>query len=179
MGFGHFSLPKIVLKRELLVRVALVAALVILSHTLKWHCLRFVTSEAVRCFSNIIGLSAERVSFDTVRIDNTMFRFVVSCTFIDVFAGCIPLLWRRSDSLIRNMKRIVGAGFVLFSFNLFRLEMSQLLYASGVSWNLADQLVAGVSYFAVWTAIARVQTWDIDAELEAEKAVYAPAVNCG
>ncbi len=158
---GSEPLARIALNRELVVRACLITVMVLISHIPQWHFLRFATSEAVRLLASTLGMATARASYDTILINNSAFQFVISCTFIDVFAGCLPLLWRGSDPLIRNLQRITVTALMLFPFNVFRLEVSQILYASGIGWYLADQVVGGISYFVVWVAICRVRAWSI------------------
>lgn len=94
-----------------------------------------------------------RVSADTIRVQGVLFRFVTSCTFVDVVMGAIPLVWAFNKSIARNVLALLPLAAVLFAFNIVRLEISQLLYARGTPWILADDLVGGIAYFAVWIFI--------------------------
>lgn len=159
-----FSLPRFIelpFTREFLVRACLVALFVTISHQLGWQWLRFLTSEAVLRLSALLGMETARLSFDTIRVQQTQVRFDVGCTFIDVFLGSLPLLWELRRSVLRNFSRLVVVGTILFAFNVLRLEIAQVLYAHGVSWKVADGVVGGISYFLVWVAIWRLRTWHI------------------
>jgi protein-disulfide isomerase len=147
--------------REFLVRACLVAVFVVVSHELSWEWLRFVTSEAVLCLSALLGMETARLSFDTIRVQETQVRFDVGCTFVDVFLGSLPLLWELRRSVLRNFSRLVVVGTILFAFNVLRLEIAQVLYAHGVSWEVADGFVGGISYFLVWVVIWQLRTWHI------------------
>lgn len=151
--------------REFLVRACLVAVFVAVCHELSWQWLRFITSEAVSSLSAMLGMDTARLSFDTIRVQETQIRFVVSCTFVDVFLGSLPLLWDLRRSLLRNCSRLVVAGTVLFAFNLVRLQIAQVLYAHGASWEVADGVLGGIAYFLVWVAIWQLRTWDLTAKL--------------
>jgi exosortase/archaeosortase len=158
-----FSSPRLIelpFTREFLVRACLVAIFVVVSHELRWQWLRFVTSEVVLRLSATLGMDTARLSFDTIRVQETPFRFVVSCTFIDVFLGSLPLLWDLRRSLLRNCARLVVAGTILFAFNIIRLEIAQVLYARGASWEVADGVLGGIAYFLVWVVIWQLRTWD-------------------
>lgn len=158
------SLPRFIdlpFTREFLVRACLVAVFVVVSHEIRWEWLRFVTSEAVLRLSALIGMETARLSFDTIRVQETQVRFDVACTFVDVFLGSLPLLWDLRRSVLRNFSRLVVAGTILFTFNVLRLEIAQVLHAHGVSWEVADGVVGGISYFLVWVVIWRVRTWHI------------------
>ena len=150
------SLPCIRLSlfgRGFLCRALLVAIFVSLSHQFQWGGLRYLTSEAVLCLSRLVGLSVERVSVDTIRVQGNLFRFVVSCTFVDVVIGAIPLVWAFTKSIAKNLLTLLPLTAGLFAFNIVRLEIGQLLYAGGAPWVLADDLLGGIAYFAVWIFI--------------------------
>jgi hypothetical protein len=101
------------------------------------------------------------VSSDTISGTGTLFHFVTACTFVDVFAGSIPLLWNYRKSIASNFARLMLAATAMFCFNLARLEVGQILYAHGAPWTLADDVLGGVTYFAVWLAIWRLRSWQI------------------
>lgn len=147
------------LNREFLCRAGIAAVLVIIVHQLSWNFLRFITSEAILRLSVLIGMGTKRVSFDTILIRQTPFRFVVACTFVDVYAGCIPLLWNLEKSILKNLSWLVAVAPILFGFNVLRLEVAQILFARGVAWAFADGIPGGVAYFVVWLAIWRLRGW--------------------
>ena len=134
-------------------RALLVVIFVSLTHQFEWRGLRYLTSEAVLCLSRSVGLSVERVSADTIFVQGNLFRFVTSCTFVDVVMGAIPLVWAFNRSIAKNLLTLLPLTAGFFAFNLIRLEISQLLYARGVSWILADDVLGGIAYFAVWVFI--------------------------
>jgi hypothetical protein len=138
------------LRRGFAWRVLLVIVFVTVTHQLGWEWLRFLTSEAVLRLSQSLGLAAARVSADTIRVQGELFGFVTSCTLVDVFAGTIPLAWNVRKPIAANLLVVVALGTGLFAFNILRLQCTQLLYAVGVPWLLADEVIGGVSYFAVW-----------------------------
>jgi hypothetical protein len=41
----------------------------------------------------------------------------------------------------------------MFCFNVFRLSVSDVLFAGGLPWNLAHNVISGISYFLVWVWI--------------------------
>jgi hypothetical protein len=124
-----------------------------LTHQFAWAGLRYVTSEIVLRLSESAGLSAERLSADTIRVQGNLFQFVISCTFVDVITGMIPLVWALNKSVAKNLLTVIPLAIGLFSFNALRLEIGQLLYARGVPWFLADDVLGGIAYFAVWILI--------------------------
>lgn len=141
------------LSRGFLCRAFLVAIFATLTHQYQWSGLRYFTSEAVLRLSRTVGLSVERVSADTVRVQGNLFQFVTSCTFADVVIGTIPLVWAFKRSIAANLLTVLPLTVGLFAFNLVRLEVSQLLFARGAPWILADGLIGGIAYFAVWIFI--------------------------
>lgn len=162
-SFPHLRKPAVLtelpLSREFLCRAGLVAIVVTITHQLSWEWLRFLTSEAILRLSALLGMATARTSFDTILVQQTLFRFVVSCSFVDVFAGCIPLLWNLRKSIFRNLGWILASAPVVFGFNVARLELAQVLYARGVSWTLADEVLGGFAYFAVWVIIWQLRSW--------------------
>ena len=139
--------------RGFLCRALLVAVVVTLTHQFAWGGLRYVTSETVLRLSESAGLTGERLSGDTIRIQGNLFQFVISCTFVDVVIGMIPLVWAFNKSVAKNLMAIIPLAIGLFTFNVVRLEIGQLLYARGVPWLLADEVLGGIAYFAVWILI--------------------------
>lgn len=140
---------------ELVCRILLVAILVIVSHQFGWEWLRLLTSEAVLRLSASLGMVTERVSFDTISIQGEFFRFVISCTFVDVFIGAIPLVWNLKKSISGNFLTLTALAASLFGFNTFRLEAAQLLHACGAPWIAADEILGGFAYFGAWLFVTR------------------------
>jgi len=99
-------------------------------------------------------MQTQRVSADTIRVQGDFFRFVISCTFVDVVMGAIPLVWNLKKSISGNLLTVITLAIGLFGFNVMRLEIGQLLYAYGAPWGVADEVLGGVAYFAVWLVIA-------------------------
>ena len=147
---GLKAVPRLRLSREFLLRASLVALFVLLTYCFPWQWLRFVTSAAVLRVSASLGMATARVSFDSIRIQGQLFRVVIACTFVDVFMGSIPLLWDVRKSLSGNGARLLEVAVIFFALNLIRLEIAQALYFGGVSWTLADEVLGGFAYFAVW-----------------------------
>ena len=139
--------------RGFLYRVLLVGVVVTLTHQFAWGELRHVTSESVLRLSESAGLNAERVSADTIRVEGNLFRFDILCTFVDVIIGTVPLVWAFNKSIARNLCTLIPLAASLFAFNTVRLEVGQLLFARGAPWFLADEVLGGIAYFAVWTFI--------------------------
>lgn len=147
--------------RGILCRACLVAGFAALAHQFQWNWLRFVTSEAILRLSSSMGLSTIRISFDTIRVEGELFQFVTACTFVDVFLGSVPLIWKLGESVTRNMYWVIGAALVLFAFNVARLEVGQILYCRGaLSYVWADDVVGGIAYFVVFYVLWRQRRWE-------------------
>ena len=162
LDLAAIRLPR--LSRESLARASLVVLFVLLSYQFPWQWLRFVTSVAVLRISASLGMATARVSFDTIRIHGQLFRVEIACTFVDVFMGSIPLLWDVGKSLLQNASRLLAVAVIFFALNLVRLEIAQVLYARGVPWTLADGVLGGFAYFAVWLFVWRQRTWPLFSE---------------
>jgi exosortase/archaeosortase len=144
---------------EFCCRVGLVAIFAAAAHQISWEWLRFLTSECVLRISAFLGMTSSRVSFDIIVVGGQAAQFVISCTFVDVFMGSIPLLWNLEKSVFRNILRLLAAATLLFAFNVLRLEFGHVLYYWGAPWTVADQVLGGLAYFAVWLAIWRLRSW--------------------
>lgn len=151
--------------REFLCRAGLVAVFGATAHQVSWEWLRFLTSECVLRLSSSLGMATSRLSFDTILVGRQAFQFVIACTFVDVFMGSIPLLWDLKKSVLRNILWLIATATVLFGFNVARLEVAQVLYYRGVPWTVADEVLGGVAYFAVWLAIWRLRSWKVRTSL--------------
>jgi hypothetical protein len=130
-----------------------VAIFVILTYQFEWGWLRFLTAEAVLRISKSLGMATELVSFDLIRVQGELFRIEISCTFVDVFMGTIPLVWNLKKSIPRNLLMLAVLAVSSFGFNILRLEIVQLLHACGAPWTLADGIIGGAAYFIMWLFI--------------------------
>jgi exosortase/archaeosortase len=153
------SLPHIDHRAALARRIAACAALVILAHALPWVGLQRATATAVQALLGLAGLTAIPVGAYSLRIGGALYEYGVSCTFVDVIAGAIPLLWARHASLFRNLARMLGVVVALLTFNVVRLCLAQLLHARGLAWNMADGVLGGICYFLVLTWIIHRRAW--------------------
>lgn len=151
---------------EFLIRAGFAAMFVILAYQFRWEWLRFVASEAILRISAFLGMATTRVSFDTILIQGQIFQFLIACTFVDVTLASIPLLWNFKKPLLKNVSWLMAAAVLLFGFNIARLEIGQVLYAHGVSWTLAHEVLGGFSYFAVWVLIWRQRSWELTRPFE-------------
>jgi hypothetical protein len=151
---------------ELLLLAALVTLAVLVCYRFNWNLLRWWTSELVLRMSGLLAVPMSRLSDDTVSYGGNLFRYTVSCTFIDVFFGAAVLLWNRERRLIENVLALTGFGSCLFVFNLVRLTLGFFLYAHGVSWTLGHEAASGVAYFLVWLWLMRQSNDPIARALE-------------
>jgi hypothetical protein len=138
------------LRSELLLRFALVPCFVALCYCFRWETLRFLVSEANLKLDLLFGVTLERSGLHSVQWQGVVYHYDIACAFIDVWFGSIPLLWNLRRKPWSNVAVFVLLGLVLFTFNVLRLSFSDLLFASGLSWNLAHNVVSGIAYFLVW-----------------------------
>ena len=139
--------------REMASRCLLAVLAVALCYCLQWEWLRRFTADANVWLDSLAGVQLQRLSFDTVAWHGQFYRYVVACTFADVWCGSLAFLWRIDETFSRNAAVIVVWSVLLFAFNIFRLSLSDVLFAQGLSWNLAHNVVSGISYFAVWQVL--------------------------
>ncbi|HVO61663.1 MAG TPA: hypothetical protein VMT53_12045, partial [Terriglobales bacterium] len=94
-------------------------------------------------------------SGDAVMWKGVVYRYVNACTFVDVCFGSVPLLWNIRHSLVRNLSFMGTVALGMFCFNVCRLSFSDILFAAGVPWDVAHNVISGISYFLVWVWIWR------------------------
>lgn len=135
---------------ELLIRLGLVAAAVAFAYCFRWDFLRSWTLEANAALDRLAGVNLLRISKDMVVWHGIPFRYENACTFVDVWFGSLPLLWTTRRGFWYNLLFVSLYTPVLFAFNIFRLSLSDVLFAHGFSWNLAHNVLSGVAYFLVW-----------------------------
>ena len=140
---------------EMVVRVVVLIAAVVACHLMRWDALRFWTSEAVLRVCNALAVTMQRLAPHAVRCRGNLFTYTVGCTFVDVSAGAMVLLWERKRAPAANLAMMVGVAAALFVFNVVRLSLGFVLYAHHVPWSLAHEAMAGVAYFLVWVYLMR------------------------
>jgi hypothetical protein len=150
------------LSREVVLRFALVAAAVGICYLFEWRWLRALTLQLNTLLDGLVGVHLQRVSFDTVVWRGATYKYRIACTFADVWCGAIPLLWNLRRSVVRNVSYVVAIGAAMIVFNVVRLSFSDVLFARGLSWDLAHNVVSGISYYLVWIWIWRTRTWALD-----------------
>lgn len=105
--------------------------------------------------SKLLGMPMLRVSRDVVSLRGQLFNYTVSCTFIDVCCGAIPIIWNRQRGVAGNFLSITEFASCLFAFNIVRLTLGFALYDHGVPWALGHEAMSGVAYFMVWLWLMR------------------------
>ena len=161
-GTAQTSLECVGKYRGILYRVGLVILFATGAHQVQWQWFRFVTSELVLRLSAFLNIQASRISFDVIELQGEQFRYLTSCTFVDVFIASIPLIWNVKASLIRNFAWVAVAGVALLAFNAIRIESAVVLYCHRIPWTIADELLGGCSYFIVWLVIWLTRSWCSD-----------------
>jgi len=137
----------------LLLRCLLAAFAVAVCYCFQWEWLRHLTASANVWLDSLAGVYLQRLSPDTVAWQGQLYRYAVACTFADVWCGALAFLWRMGENFRRNVVVIAGWSVLLFAFNIFRLSLSDVLFAQGLSWNVAHNVLSGIAYFAVWQAL--------------------------
>jgi hypothetical protein len=140
---------------DFLVRALLAAVAVVVCYQFRWETLRYITSELNLRLDALVGVHWERLSFDAVLWRGQVYHYVIACTFADVWCGAIPFLWMLRRTLTENLSALAAFTAGLFAFNIFRLSLSDLLCAHGVSWNLGHNVVGGICYFLIWRWLMR------------------------
>jgi hypothetical protein len=153
------GIPRRLLSSEIAIRFALVAVAVGVCYLFEWRWLRWLTAELNVRLDALAGVHLERVSPDEVMWRGALYKYVVACTFADVWCGAIPLLWGVQHSVRRNVGVLLGFAAALVCFNAVRLSFSDVMFAAGVAWDLAHNVVSGVCYFVIWTWIWNHRPW--------------------
>ena len=146
----------------LLLRLLLVPCFVAVCYQFSWFHLRFLTSRIILHVSNFFGLDMQVIAGDTIGWPNQWFQFTVSCTLIDAWCGAIPLVWRRIDSIPRNLSFLLKFLCVLTVGNVLRLQMEFVLLARGFSSQFFHESMSGVVYWCMLMWIWRRRAWRED-----------------
>lgn len=117
---------------------------------LPWHWLEALTADFNTGLDRFLGVPWTRLSSNTVTWHGVVYEYVISCTFADVWCGAIPLVWNLRRKVLWNVGYIALMALGMFAFNIFRLSVSDYVFALGVPWSLAHSVVSGISYFVVW-----------------------------
>ncbi len=136
--------------RQLLWRSPLVVLSVFVCYQFSWTSLRYVTSEAALLTAKLFGLAAYRTGYNSIVVGSDHIHFTISCTFVDLYFGSLPLLWRTSFRPFEYFRLIMVFAAVLFGLNQVRIAITYLAFRCGMGWLMADILFGGLLYFAVW-----------------------------
>jgi hypothetical protein len=146
---------------SLVLRFALSALAVLICYQFQWEWLRAATSEWNLRLDALFGVHLQRISFDTVIYRGATYRYVIACTMADAFCGALPLVWNLRRTVMQNLSFIIAFAAGLFVFNVVRLSFSDILFARGLSWDWAHNVVSGVSYFLLWEWILSLKTFSL------------------
>jgi hypothetical protein len=149
----NVSGPSGLLTSGLVARFIMAAGALAFCYCFHWEFLRYWTSQANITVDRLANIHLLRVSPDTVLWRGALYQYENACTFVDVWCASLPLLWSRRSSTLRNLFFISLYSVILFGFNIFRLSVSDLMFAAGLPWNIAHNLISGISYFLVWVWI--------------------------
>jgi exosortase/archaeosortase len=144
----------------LVLRLVLSFVAVVICYRFDWLWLKTITASLNLRLDNLAGVPLQRLSADTVRLGAVTFRYVIACTFADVWCASIALIWKTREPVARNLEYLAVFTLGLFVLNVVRLSAADVLYAAGVSWSLAEGVIGGLAYFAVWLAILRRNAWN-------------------
>ena len=141
------------------VRIALVPLFVAGCYLFSWTWLQSIDCAALVWLLELTGFEVQAGSASGFRWRGIQYEFAVSCTAMDALAGCIPLLWRRSESSVTNAVRLLGFTIIVSLLNLLRLWLGFALLRAGIPWVWGHEVVAGVFYFGLLAWIARERGW--------------------
>ena len=143
---------------SLILRFSLTAIAVLICYQFQWLWLRALTCDWNLRLDSLLGVHLHKTAFDTVIYRGAIYRYEIACTMADAFCGALPLIWNLRHSVARNLALIVAFASTLFVFNVVRLSFSDVLFAWGLSWNWAHNVISGVSYFLLWEWILSLGT---------------------
>jgi hypothetical protein len=126
--------------REFAIRCLIAALAVVVCYQFSWDWLRALTADANIRLDELAGVYLQRVSFDTVAWQGQLYRYAIACTFADVWCGSLAFLWHKEEKPLTNFALIAFWTAALFGFNVFRLSVSDVLFAHGLSWNIAHNV---------------------------------------
>src|SRR4051812_16496856 len=146
-AYGHW------VTTELIFRFTVAALAVAICYCFDWRFLRNLTLDLNLRLDSLFGVHLQQISSDTVMYNGALYRYVIACTIADVWCGAIPLIWDIRSRVGQNLRLIGVLTVSLFAFNIIRLSFSDVLFAYGLSWNVAHNVVSGVAYFLIWTFV--------------------------
>lgn len=137
-------------RRGLLIRVALIPVFVAFCYLFDWRWLRLFTTDVLVWISAPLHIPMHRLGWDLIALGSIQVQFIIACTMIDAYFGAVPLLWRTTLSLPRNLLRLASLFAGVFLLNIARLEIGFVGLHHGLPWWLAHECVAGVGYFILF-----------------------------
>jgi hypothetical protein len=140
---------------EFVFRFLLAGLAVTICYCFRWEFLRFLTMELNLRLDALAGVHLQRITFDTVAWNGATYHYAIACTMADVWCGAIPLIWDIRSRVVANLRYLAILTVALFTFNVFRLSVSDVLVAAGLSWDLGHNVISGVAYFLIWTIIRK------------------------
>lgn len=140
---------------ELAARIVLAALALLLCYQFDWTFLRSLTLEWNLRLDALFGVHLQRISSDTVLWNGSTYRYVIACTFADVWCAALPLIWNVRTRVSENLLLLALFTPALLAFNIFRLSISDALVAAGLSWNVGHNVISGLSYFVIWEFVRR------------------------
>jgi hypothetical protein len=144
----------------LVLRLVLSFMAVLVCYRFDWLWLKSITATLNLRLDHLAGVPLQRVSIDTVRLGNELFRYVIACTFADVWCASLALIWKTRESVARNLEFLLPFTAGLFVLNVVRLSAADVLYNAGVSWTMAEGVIGGIAYFIVLLLIQRRHAWN-------------------
>lgn len=147
------------MSRQTWLRALLVIPIVLVVHMFDWTVWRTAIANVLMLCLHSLGVSAARLSADTLASSGRFFRIEISCTLIDALLASIPLLWEWGDSAIKNLSFLAVYMAAWSTLNILRVALGFVLLAHGVPWWLGHQVIAGLFYFALFCWIAHRRNW--------------------
>jgi exosortase/archaeosortase len=146
---------------SLILRLLLAALAVLICYQFHWEWLRALTCDWNIRLDALMGVNLQKIAYDTVVYRGVTYHYAVACTMADAFCGALPLIWNTRHSVVRNLGLIAAFAAILFVFNVSRLSFSDVLFAKGLSWDWAHNVVSGVCYFILWEWILSLKTFEV------------------
>lgn len=137
-------------------QLLMVIAAVALCHCFQWTWLRALTQQSNLAVDAWFGVHMQPLTATTISFHGLIYRYEVSCTFVDVWFGLIPLIWWKGQSSLWNVCWLLLWALALFTFNIARLSFSDILFAYGMPWSFAHSVLSGVCYYLVWRVARHV-----------------------
>ena len=144
---------------EFVLRAGTSLIFVLVCYLFQWHWLRSATLEGNAAFDALMGVRLDRVASDAVFWNGSVYRYVISCTFADVWCGALAFLIDLRRSILCNFRRLAIFTVALFAFNITRLSLSDFFFAHRIPWVIAHDAFAGFCYYAVWQYLWRTRSW--------------------